>query len=101
MTPAEAGMRLLNKPRSAFDSVTVKVRGHSFTVNYEWIGADDSVGQNAHADLGPIYVGDHPDDIGGMLHHNTRYLIALAVNAAHREKLDYLARCEDREKLEP
>ncbi|HAR45625.1 MAG TPA: hypothetical protein DCS05_05470 [Nitrospiraceae bacterium] len=91
----------LSKPRNAFDSVAVTVRGHSFTVHYEWISADDSVGHQAHAEIGDIFVGDHPVRVNGWMSPGMRYLIAQAVNAAHREKLDYLARCEDRERREP
>lgn len=102
MTPAEAGMRLLNKPRNAFDSVTVTIDGKKFSVSYQWSNADDSVGQDAHADVGSIYVGDDIEPMRDwMISRECHQRIAQAVNAAHREKLNYLARCEDREKLEP
>lgn len=100
MTPAEAGMRLLNK-RKAYDSVTVTIDGKKFSVSYQWSAADDSVGQDAHADIDNIYVGDDIEPMQDwMISRECHQRITQAVNSAHHEKLDYLARCEYQERLE-
>jgi len=101
MTPQEAGMRRLNK-RNHGDSVTIKVDGKTFSVAYEWAAADDSVGQEAHAEIGDIVIGDDLEPIPSwMISRECHLRIAHAVNAAHREKLAYLSRREEREELEP
>lgn len=61
------------------DSMTINVYGHSFVAYYEWISADDSVGQRAHPELAEIYIDECPDDVSDILSAHVREAIAAKI----------------------
>lgn len=66
--------------RRSKDSMTVKVQGHEFVAYFDWIGADDSVGQRAHADLAEIYIDECPDDVADILSVHVRHEIECEIS---------------------
>lgn len=82
------------------NSATVRVAGHEFTANYDWIEADDAVGHIAFADVTEVFIGDNPDDVRGILKPVIIDAISRACGAAHRDEARYIGYREDMERLE-
>jgi hypothetical protein len=80
------------------ERTTIRVEGHVFTVDYEWILPTDT--RLSGANPVAVYIGDFPEDIVDLLNVRVKSRIASECVVAHLDRVSYAEYRENMERLE-